>query len=102
MEPVRVKVYGLFSLTRRRYLIQAIAGVATAMVVLIAWYFAWPPMHERLTRPELPPSAFRTFLVAVLNNVPWILMAALAYKMAEVYFVLRIFARKEGTKASGK
>jgi hypothetical protein len=98
VEPVRVKVYGLFSRTRRRYLIEAIAGVGSAMVLLIAWYFGWPPMHERLTRPELPPSAYRTLLVAVLNNVPWILMAALAYKMAEVYVVLRILARKEGKK----
>ena len=30
-----------------------------------------------------------------MNNVPWIVLAAVVYKAIEVFFVLRTFARKE-------
>ena len=89
MEPVRIRVYGLFPLTKRRYLGQAVAGVVATVLVFVGWWFAWPPMRDRLTRPELPPSAFRDGIVAVMNDVPWILLAALVYKAVEVVVVLR-------------
>ena len=100
MEPVRVKVYGLFSLTKRRYVSQAVAGVVGAVVVFVGWFFAWPPMRDRLTRPDLPPSSFREMIVAILSNVPWILLAALVFKAVEVYIVLSIFGRKEAAAAA--
>ena len=93
MEPVRVKVYGLFALTKRRYLTQAVAGVVFACVILVGWWFGWPPLRDRLTRHELP--AAMGLIVAVLNNAPWIVLAAVAFKLIEVFFVLRAFARKE-------
>jgi hypothetical protein len=98
VEQVRVKVYGLFSLTKRRYLGQAATGVVFAVLVLAAWWFGWPPLRDRLTRAEVPASAFRDFLVAVLNNVPWIVLAVLVYKAIEVFFVLRAFARLTNPK----
>ena len=97
MEPVRVKLYGLFWMTKRRYVFQAAVAAVGAVLVLAGWYFAWPGpqgLHARLTEPKLPPSAFRTLIVAVMDNVPWILLAALAYQAAEAYLVLRAFARK--------
>ena len=93
MEPVRVKVYGLFSLTKRRYLAQAVAGVIFAVLILVGWWFGWPPLRDRLMGAQAPASAVRDFLVAVLNNLPWILLAVLVYKAIEVFFVLRAFAR---------
>jgi hypothetical protein len=93
VEPVRVKVYGLFSLTKRRYLAQAVAGVIFAVLILVGWWFGWPPLRDRLTRAEVAASAFRDLLVGVLNNVPWIVLAVLVYKAVEVFFVLRAFAR---------
>ena len=98
MEPVRVKVYGLFSLTKRRYLAQAVSGVVFAVLIFAGWWFGWPPLRDRLTRAEAPASAFRDLLVAVLDNVPWILLAVLAYKGIEVFFVLRAFARHTNPK----
>jgi hypothetical protein len=92
VEPVRVKVYGLFSLTKRRYVGQAIAGVVFALLILAGWWFGWPPLRDRLT--SAPPSALRDFLVAILGNVPWIVLAVLVYKAIEVFFVLRAFARR--------
>ena len=98
MEPARVKVYGLFSLTKRRYLGQAAAGVIFVAILFVVWWFGWPPLRDRLMRAEVPASAFRDFLVAVLNNVPWILLGVLVYKAAEVFFVLRAFARRDPRK----
>jgi len=90
---VRVRVYGLSSLTRRRYLTQAVAGLVGVVLVLAGWWFGWPPLRDRLTGRELPASM--NVIVAVLNSVPWILLAAVVFKAIEVFFVLRIFARKE-------
>jgi hypothetical protein len=98
VEPVRVKVYGLFSLTRRRYLTQAVSGVVFVGLIFTGWWFGWPPLRDRLTRVEAPESAFRDLLVAVLNNVPWILLALVVYKAIEVFFVLRAFARRDQRK----
>jgi hypothetical protein len=97
-EPVRVKVYGLFSLTRRRYLKQAVAGGFYLCVLLAAWWLGWPVLRERLARGELPRAMALT--VAILDNGPLILLAAALYKAAEVYFVLRLFARKEALQAA--
>jgi hypothetical protein len=94
VEPVRVKVYGLFSLTKRRYLTQAGTGGVFVVLIFAGWWFGWPPLRDRLTGAEASASAFRDLLVAVLNNVPWILLAVLVYKAIEVFFVLRAFARQ--------
>ena len=91
VEPVRVKVYGLFSLTKRRYLSQAATGVVFAVLILAGRWFGWAPLSKRLA--DAPASALRDFLVVVLGNVPWIVLAVLVYKAIEVFFVLRAFAR---------
>lgn len=80
-------------MTKRRYLFQAVVAVVGAVLVLVGWYFAWPGLRPRLMRPELPPSAIRNLIVAVMDAVPWILLAALAYQAAEIYLVLRVFAQ---------
>jgi prolipoprotein diacylglyceryltransferase len=82
VEPVRVKVY----------------GVVFVVLIGAGWWFGWPPLRDRLTRVETPASAFRDLLVAVLNNVPWILLAVLVYKIIEVFLVLRAFARHTNPK----
>jgi hypothetical protein len=99
MEPVRVKMYGLFSLTKRRYLTQAVVGVVVVVLALVGWWFASPFIRGPLARPDLPPSVAATAVtyVAVWDSVPWILLAALAFKAVEVAVVLRIFGRKEAS-----
>jgi hypothetical protein len=84
-------------MTKRRYLAQAAVAVVGALLLLAGWFYTWPGqngLQTRLTRPDLPPSEVRTLIVAVMDGVPWILLAALVYQAAEVYFVLRWFARK--------
>jgi hypothetical protein len=93
VEPERVKVYGLFPRTRRRYLIETAVGAFFALFLLAAWWFGWPRLRPRLVHRELPPLLRVT--VAVLDQTPSILLAAVLWKGMEVYFVLRAFARKE-------
>jgi hypothetical protein len=96
VEPVRVKVYGLFPRTRRRYLIETTLGVFLALLLLAAWWFGWPQLRQRLVHLDLPPRM--RVIVAVLDQAPWLLLAAVLWKGMEVYFVLRAFARREAHK----
>ena len=92
-EPVRVKVYGLFPLTRRRYLSQAFFGIVALVTMLVGWFLSWPRLRGHLSQATLPPAMRVT--VAVLDQVPWILLATAALKGLETFVVLRCFARKE-------
>jgi hypothetical protein len=96
-EPVRVKVYGLFALTRRRYLRQAATGLLSLGFLLVAWWLSWPSLRQPLDKLELPPTM--SWIVAVLNRVPWILLGAGLYKCIEMWLVLRAYARREAAAA---
>jgi hypothetical protein len=103
MEPVRVKVYGLFWRTRQRYLLDSAIGLAALLAIFIAWFPCWPPLKERIAtiekfRLEKGESGLPTYMlvtVAVLDVLPWILTATALFKCLEMYIVLRTFARKE-------
>jgi hypothetical protein len=94
---VRVKVYGLFALTRRRYLFQATAGGVCIVALLLAWYFGWAALKQRLERLPAPP--ILSVMIQVLDWAPWILIATAVYKLLEVIVVLRCFARKAAAEA---
>jgi hypothetical protein len=93
VEPPRVKVYGLFPRTCRRYLIEAIIGASLGLIICLAWWLGWPHLRQRLVTRELPPLLQLT--VTVLDSTPWILLAAALLKGMEVLLVLRAFARKK-------
>jgi hypothetical protein len=97
VDSVRVKVYGLFSLTRRRYVGQAIAGFIALVLVMVAWWFGWPVLEKRLGNADLPRSMQIT--VAILRRTPWLLGAVAVWKIVEMWFVLRVFVRKEKSAA---
>jgi hypothetical protein len=106
VDPVRVKVYGLVSLTRRRYLYQAAMGGFFLLLVFISWIVFWPDLGERLAK--LPRTPWIVSVGAVLAATPWILLTLVLFKCVEMYFVLRRFAEKEAeaqkkqtAKASG-
>jgi hypothetical protein len=107
MEPVRVKVYGLFSRTRRRYLRESIFGLIVCAALWIAWIPFWPLFKERidtiqkagieLGKGDLPVAM--KVMVAVLEAAPWILLATALFKCLEMFLVLRCFARKEAERS---
>jgi hypothetical protein len=98
VDPVRVKVYGLFSLTRRRYVRQAIAGLVALVLAMIAWWFGWPVLDKRFGNADHLPRSM-TVTLAILRHTPWLLGGVAVWKIVEMWFVLRLFARKEKSAA---
>ena len=95
MVPVRVKVYGFVSQTRRRYILQSIFGLGYGIALLILWWKLWPTYRQNLLRADLDLPTHMIVTVAVLNQLPWILLSAAAIKGFEMWIVLRRFAQKE-------
>jgi hypothetical protein len=103
MEPVRVKLYGLFWRTRQRYLIDSGIGLVVLAAMVIGWFSGWPALKEKLDvielhriqtgKPAMPP--YMQLTVAVLDVLPIVLVATALFKGMEMYFVLQQFARKE-------
>jgi hypothetical protein len=107
MEPVRVKLYGLFSVTKARYLTQQAFAVAVTLLMLVAW----------VAIPRLPPATLRDPSVdiardpaiqeqfrqiekihRVVESIPLIVAALLGAIVLESAIVLRLFARKEAVE----
>src|SRR5262249_53597038 len=93
MGPVRVKVYGLFPRTRRRYVTEALVGGLLLLAALVAWWLGWPELEARLKR--LPQVRGVVVTETVLANVPGTVLAAAVLKCLELIVVLRRFTYKE-------
>ena len=91
--PIRVKVYGLFPRTRRRYLTESFLGLSMAALLGGLWWLGWPTLRQRLDQLELP--AVGLGIKMVLQKAPWILLGAGLLKLVEMGLVLRCFARQE-------
>ncbi|MFO0843799.1 MAG: hypothetical protein U0797_15625 [Gemmataceae bacterium] len=92
VQPVRIKLYGVLTMTRGRYLAQLGAALALAAVALGLWWWRWAEFRDRLAVADDP--ALGRF-VAVMNALPWIVLAAVALQLLEAFFVLRRFRREE-------
>jgi hypothetical protein len=86
-------LYGLFPVTRRRYLFQAAAVVVLAAILMATWLVVWYPNSQRPELQHPPPQL--ALAVGFLNSLPWVLMALAAAQAVEAVVVLRLFARKE-------
>jgi hypothetical protein len=95
VEPVRVKVYGLIWQTRRRYVVQSILGLVYGVGLLVLWLIVWPGMFKNLKRPEVDLPTYMKVTVAILNELPWVLLIVAAIKLFEMWIVLRRFTEKE-------
>ena len=97
MEPVRVKVYGLVSMTRRGYLMQ-LAGAVTLVLVLLAFhYLRWPEVRPDATKVR---GQFQRYVIAFFDHVHWIAAVIAVLLALEAWLVLRRFARKEAERVS--
>jgi hypothetical protein len=95
VEPLRVKVYGLFSITRRRYVAQLVVASVLIAVLLAVWVVRRLTLHEQALKvPALAP------LVNLFDLLPWIALGLGALQAIEAWFVLRAFARKQAARAA--
>jgi positive regulator of sigma E activity len=92
VEPVRVKVYGLFPTTRRRYVVQLVVAAVLVVVLLVVW-----TVHRVNLRPEAVgvPSPGLARILFMLDLLPWLALGLGVLQGIEAYFVLRAFARKQ-------
>jgi hypothetical protein len=95
VEPVRVKLYGLMSVTRRGYLTQLAVAIVLALITLGFWWFRW-----RVVRGELKetPAPTLEWVIAIGDALPWIVGGLLVLLALEAWIVLRRFARKEAQR----
>lgn len=93
--PVRVKVYGLISLTRRTYLFCVAVGVVGMAALLVLWALTagTPTPAEKAGKFPLTP------IYIWRNYAPWLLAAAALLEGIEVYVVLKRFRRAEAERS---
>jgi hypothetical protein len=88
-EPVRVKLYGLFNVTRRGYYVLLALGV----LLLAAWLLCWanlPRLHDDPDAMTLTRAWVWSW-----NNMPWLILGGVLLASVEVWLVLRKFGREE-------
>jgi hypothetical protein len=103
-EPVRIKLYGLVSRTRRGYLTHSVFEALCVVAVLSLWFLGWDNYKPKRERYERVPPIVRV-AVAIVDQTPWIVLGAVAFKAIELWVVLKRFEAKEEQRrkqAAGK
>lgn len=90
-----VKLYGVFPVGYRRYVVQSVVEGLGLVAMLVAWYVGWPALAKRLAVAELPPAMIA--VREILRNVPWLVLGLAIFKAVELYVMLRAFRRKAAT-----
>jgi hypothetical protein len=93
-EPVRVKLYGLMSVTRRGYRLQLIIAGVLLFVLMLAWLVV--PLPRPRPGRELPPRI--VFGIRLWENMPWIVLGIAILYSLEAFLVLRRFREKESAR----
>jgi hypothetical protein len=91
-DPVRIKLYGVLTLTRRTYYVLLGLGV----LLLAAWLLAWANLPRLNDDPEA--QAMTRVWVWTWNNMPWLVLGGVLLAFIEVWFVLRKFSREEAAQ----
>jgi hypothetical protein len=97
VDPPRIKLYGLFPLTRRRYVAQVVAALVLAAGLLVGWWFFRESVRQQFEGAALP--SVELFL-ACWNALPVIVLVLVALQALEAFFVLRLFRRREADRAA--
>jgi len=94
MQPVRIKYYGLISMTRRGYLISlAVGGIVAAGCLVFGALMGFMPPLRSLWEPVVEKGP--AFYVFCINNLYRFMILCLLLLTLETYVILRKFARKE-------
>jgi len=99
MEPARIKLYGLVSMTRRAYLVQLVIAAALLVVLFALWAYL-PPPHP--ASPEHPLPFLAEAAVWLVRRLPWFLLGLAGLYVIEAVIVLRRFARQEALQKDRK
>ena len=97
MTPVRVKLYGLFSMTRRRYLAQLVLALVLSATLLLGWWLYWPSVRGAL---EDSHSEVLDSVVRFWNVAPFLILGIVVLQMIEAWIVLRQFRRNEAEQVN--
>jgi hypothetical protein len=92
MEPARIKLYGLFKVTRRGYIVQ-LAMALLMLTSLLAIRYVMPPVQLSVKNDEIAPRG--KFLLALLANLHWVVVGFAVLFCLEAWIVLRRFAQIE-------
>lgn len=95
MEPVRIKLYGLFSLTRRRYVVQFVVALLLAGLLLAGWWWVGRGVSEQFQLGKDP--ALDRFIL-FWRFLPFAVLGLMGLQMIEACVVLRLFRRKEAAQ----
>jgi hypothetical protein len=95
--PIRIKLYGIFPITKRGYIAQLVVMAVLLVLLLIAWGRI-PRTDDILHR--LP--AEYQLIVAFLRWIPWMVLGFALLITTEAFFVLRRFAREEASRRAGQ
>ena len=89
-DPVRIKLYGMFT-TKRRYVVQLIAAAVMMAFLLVAWLRFRHELRDQLRALKVP---ILDAAVAVWDLVPWIVAVLFVLQVLEACYAFRAFARK--------
>ncbi|HKI33805.1 MAG TPA: hypothetical protein VKA46_18275 [Gemmataceae bacterium] len=92
--PVRIKLYGLFSLTKRAYLIWVGIGLAGLLALLVVWCVTVTPETPLEKSGKLPLNPYYLWRA----YAPWLIAGGLLLGGVEAYVVLRRFRRAEAER----
>ena len=85
-EPVRVKLYGFYSITKRKYVAQVVVAAVMIAFLFVAWLIFHQSLRDRLLALSVP---VLDTVVKVWDTVPWIVLTLAVLQVIEAYFVFR-------------
>jgi hypothetical protein len=92
--PVRVKIYGLISLTKRTYLTWVAVGAVGLVAMLVVWAVSVGPPTPAEAAGQYPLTPWYLWR----NWAPWLIAAGGLLGGIEAYVVLRRFRRAEAER----
>ena len=88
MTPVRVKLYGLIPMTRRRYLVQLVVALVMSAGLLVGWWLYWPTVRGTL---EASRSDVLDRVIWFWDRAPWVIGGIVVVQTIEAWVVLKRF-----------
>jgi hypothetical protein len=89
--PIRIRLYGLVSVTKRGYIAQLVVAGIMLVALVVLWLY---------TRSKLDPSISEgvAHMRQMFDYLPWVVLAITLLYVLEATLVLRRFAREEAKR----